>query len=735
MARRKRQREEDEDPDKAIIQEAKDRFKKCHDWELNFEQLYIADMKFNYGDSDNNWQWPDDTRQNREKNRRPTMTINETQRHVALIANDARQNKASISIKPTGEEASFESAQVYEGVIRDIEYKSRAQDTYDDAFDSQIIGGIGYWRVNSLYPEPDSFDQELRIEPVRNHLAVKLDCDIKQKSGLDALYGFIFDDIPKKEFEKLYPDVPVEMVSQNTGLTDADDWVRQDYIRVAEYYRIVENADELYWVETPDGSKQTTFYASEAPKGWRDQLVDGHYKSRKVIKRQLEWYKIAGAKIIDRRTDLKGQYVPIVRCVGIETQVEGKLVRKGFVRDLKDVQRGLNYNISAEVESAAMATKTKWIGAAAAFEGNEVAWNNMNLNNAAYITFKHIDGEGEPLLPNALPQRIDPAQGTPAYLQAVQIFSEKLKAISGQYEAQQGAPSNERSGKAIQERQRQSDVGTYLFTNNQAIAIRTTGTIILDLFRHIYDTKRVLQILGKDGTQSIVTLDPEAEQAYQKQVEGSVERVLFNPNVGKYEVQADVGPSYGTQRQEAYNAFVQIISSAPEMVGKIGDLMFRSADFPLADKIAERLRRDIEANAPYLLKDGQPSPAMVQMETALKQAQGQVGELIQKLAEKNMELKDRERENDIRQHEADSKRLTAETNSIVDLKNSQVEMQKLLNAINDTLSQMIGQRPDETTDDNNPNPQQDDGTLDLVEQNNIPPFEGAVKSGQTWVNP
>lgn len=688
MARRKRVREDEDDPDREIIQEAKDRFKKCSDWEQEFVELYVQDTKFNYGDSDNNWQWPDTTRTEREKNRRPTLTINETARHVALISNDARQNKASISIKPTGEEASFESAQIYEGVIRDIDYKSHAQDIYDDAFDSQIIGGIGYWRVNQVYPDNDSFDQELRIEPVRNHLAVKLDCDIKQKSGLDALYGFIFDDIPKKEFEKLYPDIDIELVSQNTGITQGDDWVREDYIRIAEYYRIVENADELYWVEDPTSGEQTTFLASTAPKGWEDQLVDGHYKKRKVIRRQLEWYKIAGSRIIDRRTDLKGQYVPIVRCVGIETQVDGKLVRKGFVRDLKDVQRGLNYNISAEVESAAMATKTKWIGAVEAFEGNEVAWNNMNLNNAPYLTFKYMNADGEPLPPQALPQRIDPAASTPAYLQGMQLFSQKLETISGQFAAQQGKPSNEKSGKAIQERQRQSDIATYLFVNNQAIAIRTTGVIILDLFRHIYDTKRVLQILNKDGTQSKIILDPQAAQAYQDEMVEDVKRVLFNPNVGKYEVQADVGPSYGTQRQEAYNAFVQIVSGAPDLIGKIGDLMFRAADFPMANDIAERLRRDIEANAPYLIKDGAPSPALVQAQQALQQAQGQVADLIQKLAEKNLELKDKGEEHRIWDYEAQSKRLTAETNSIVDMKKMQIELGELMQTILQTLSQM-----------------------------------------------
>lgn len=1080
----KRIEEEPDDEDKAILQEAKDRFKRDYDWEVQFRALYVQDVKFANGDSDNGWQWPEDLRRDRETNKRPALTINKTQRHVALITNDARQNKPSISIKPTGNESSFESSQIYEGLVRDIEYKSHAQDIYDDATDSQVEGGIGYWRVEQYYPDDDSFDQSLRISPVRNHLAVLLDCDIKQKDGSDAEHGFIFDEMPRKEFERQFPDIDERSIAANTAFTEGDDWVRQDYIRIAEYYRIKKTEDELYWVEAADG-QSSTFLASDAPKGFKDELVDGKYRKRKVTRKQLEWFKIAGNAIIARRTEkenpLKGQFIPIARVVGIEKVIDGRLERKGFVRALKDPQRMYNYNAlqidtpiptpagwttidkimagdivlndtgkpttvlgvspifinrpcfkvtfdngtsivadnehlwtveergkrksatwewstktiktgdltpkkhfiwatkpldlpaadlplkpyvlgawlgdgssnggvihsglndmldmrknlmacgyhvseprlygnkaaaelrifgirkylsslhvlgnkhippqylrsshaqreallqglmdtdghitksgqcifittsdaicagfaellnglgikavyekmagavrkfpngrsyecqphyrfqfsanddvtvfwlarkdlrqdkakyhqrrtkrhriisvepiasvptkcitvdtpsklflagegmvpthnsSGQVEFGALQSKTPWVGAAAAFEGNEVAWNNANRNNAAYLTFKHLDGEGEVLPPQALPQRIDPPTSAPAMLQGMQIAASEMEMVSGQYQAQMGQPSNERSGKAIAERQRQSDVATYLFVNNLAIAIRYTGRIIIDLVPHIYDTKRVLQILGKDGVQSKVTLDPEAENAYTSTTEQGVDKVLFNPLVGKYEVQADVGPAYATQRQEAWNAFVQIVTGAPALIDEIGDLMFRSADFPLADKIAERLRRKIETNAPYLLRDGAANPQLEQLKQALQQAQGQVGELIQKLAEKNLELKDKEAEQGTRQYEAESHRLTAETNSIVDLKKSQIELHELMVTITQTLDEMRnsgtanGGQPTGEAKDNGADDRDTDGQDPLVEQNEIPPVEGAQKGkdGNWYLN-
>jgi len=726
--------EDDDSEDDKILKEAKENFKRWQDWESDFRWRYINDVKFANADSDNGWQWPDDLRADREANKRPALTLNKVQRLVAMITNDARQNKPSITIKPTGNESSYKSAQVYEGLVRDIEYKSAAQSIYDECTDSQVEGGIAYFRINQVYTDDDSFDQELRIEPVRDHLGVFLDCDIKQKDGSDALWGGVFDDMPKAEFEKLNPDLDMAQIGQTTIFDEGDTWLKEDSIRIAEYYRIVQTEDELYWVEDDKGDS-STFKASEAPKGFKKSLVVGKFKKRKIINRQLEWYKIAGHQIIDRRK-LKGRYIPIVRVVGVERVIDGKLERKGFVRPIKDAQRMYNYNASGEIESGALQTKTPWVGAAAAFEGNETAWSNANTQNAAYLTFKHLDSEGQPLPPQALPQRLQPPQSVPAFIQGMQIADAQMSMVGGQENSTLGKEGQEKSGIAIQQRQRQGDLATYLFVNNLALAIRYAGRIIIDLVPHIYDTKRVIQILGKDGTQSKVTVDPNADDAYQEVKEADIVNVLFNPSVGKYEVESDIGPAYATQRQEAWNAFVQIVTGAPALIDEIGDLMFRSADFPLADKIAERLRRKIQANAPYLLEDGAANPQTAQLQQALQAAQGQVGELIQKLAEKNLELKNRDDENAIRRNEADSKRLTAETNSIVDMAKMGRELKELQMAILQTLRDMGSDSlANVPNTDNSTDPSDTDGSSPLVEGNAIPPFQDAVKDQQgAWTS-
>lgn len=647
--------------DEKIMREAKERFKRCEDWESNFRRNYLNDVKFANGDSDNGWQWDDRIRTSRELSQRPTLTINKVARNVLQIVNDCRENKPSIVVKPTGEKVSYKAAQIFEGLVRNIERESRAQTIYDNATESQVEGGIGYWRVTTEYEDDDSFNQVLRIAPIRDQLSVYIDPDIKQQDGADAYFGFIFDQIPKSDYDREYPDDKYA-ACETSGLGEDYNWVRRDNVRIAEYYRILKIKDELIYIEDADGNTETVLL-SEIPKKHRDKLDDPDLtiKRRPVMIKKLQWFKIAGNKIIDRREEMPGRYIPIVRIIAREKIIDGQLERKGIVRPLKDAQRMYNYNASAAIEFGALQSKTPYVGPAEAFEADEASWANANVTNKAYLAFKHIDDAGNPI---PAPQRQAAPEAPQIYVQGMAIASEQIESASGIYPAQLGKASNEISGKAISERQRQSDTANYNIVDGQAVGIRHTGNILIDLIPYYYDTDRVIQILGKDGTQTKVMIDPEMKEAY-KEIEKVKDeiKVAFNPKIGKYLVESDIGPAYSTQRQEAWNAFVQIMTQAPAMIDIIGDLMFLSADFPNADKIAERLRRQIEAKAPFLLDPDAKNPQISLLEATIVEREKEVQELIVKLTEKNLQLKGREAKREVDVYKAQTERLTAASNA------------------------------------------------------------------------
>jgi hypothetical protein len=341
--------------------------------------------------------------------------------------------------------------------------------------------------------DDDSFDQELFIRRIRDPFTVYLDPDIREQDGSDAGFGFLFDDMAHDQFKAQHPGFDdVVGAEALTGQEDFDGgWIDKDRVRVVEYFRCVPKKDQLvaYEMETSDGQVISgVMRRSEMDAGLLKIAIDHpSTKTRNVIDTQVEWFLIAGNKVIDRRPWL-GKFVPIIRIVGEETIIEGKLDRKGHVRALLDPQRMYNFNASGQVEFSGVQSKIPFVGAAQAIEGYETYWRNANVQNFSILPYNHLDADGN-IIP--MPQRMQPPVPSQAYQVGMQNAAEDMRLVSGQYQADMGAPGNERSGVAIQQRQRQGDNATYHYIDNQGASIKFTGKVLLDLIPKVYDTKRV----------------------------------------------------------------------------------------------------------------------------------------------------------------------------------------------------------------------------------------------------
>lgn len=181
-----------------IVAKAKKRFARCEEWESEQRKLFEEDLKFANGNPANKYQWPNEVWLNGGNDGtagKPRLTVNKVRQHNLQIINDARQNKPGVNIRPTGGEATFDAAQVYEGVVRSIEKNSRAEQAYDTATYFQVTAGIGYVRLTTDYVSDDTFDQDIFIRRIPNPLNVYLDPDIREVDGSDAKFGFVFEDI------------------------------------------------------------------------------------------------------------------------------------------------------------------------------------------------------------------------------------------------------------------------------------------------------------------------------------------------------------------------------------------------------------------------------------------------------------------------------------------------------------------------------------------------------------
>lgn len=636
-----------------VVSQAKKRFQRCVEWEANARQHMLEDVKFEHGDSDNGYQWPNNIRQNRDIGAKPCLTMNIVRQHNLQITNEQKQNKSAMAFRATGNGATKESADVMSGIARRIEYQSNAQDAYAKASEFQVGGGIGWWRLVTEYAGVDTFDQDIFIREVNDPLAIYMDPDIQTKSGLDAKFAFYFDTVPRAEFNEAYPEFKdiagTAPLSIGSG---TDDWVTKSHVRVCEYFRKSAKKDLL--ISFMDGQTRKVVRKSRLPAASVKAILDDELtKSREITDDVVEWKLIVGSKVIDE-TEWPGKYIPLVRIIGTETKVDGVLDRKGHTRTMKDAQRMYNYNASAQVEFVALQSKTPWIAAAKSIEEYEVLWNTSNIKNHSVLIYNNRDDEGNEIPP---PVRQEPPTASTAFESGMQTAFNQMMMTSGQWQNQMGMGGNERTGEAISQRQGQSDTATYHFADNFAIGIRTTGQMLIDLIPKVYDTKRVVKILGEDGVEQEVEIDPAAQQVFMQKLdrENKVARRVFNPTLGQYDVEAGVGPAYGTRREETVKAMTLLLTQAPALTNIIGDLLLNAMDFKEANEAAIRLKRMVP---PQALGVG-PTQTEQQQQQQIAGLTAALQESLVKQGKEQLRLAGKEQKRDIEVYDAETKRMSA----------------------------------------------------------------------------
>ena len=623
----------------------------------------LDDLRFYGGSPDNQWQWPADVLQTRGAvqgqtiNARPCLTINKLPQHVHQVTNDQRLNRPSVKVIPADDKADVDVAEVFNGVIRHIEYMSDADVAYDTACENQVAFGEGYIRIITEYCDENTFDQDIKIKRVRNSFSVYMDPMIQDPTGADAGWCFITEDMTREDYERTYPDAaPIStLMSLGVGDQSIAQWIGEDTVRIAEYFFVEYEKQTLHLYP----GNQTAFAGTPEDKMLRE-MFGKPTRTREADRKKVKWCKINGYEILEI-SDWAGAYIPVVRIVGNEFEVDGQMYISGLVRNAKDAQRMYNYWVSQEAEMLALAPKAPFIGYGGQFEGYEQQWKTANTNNWPYLEVNPdvTDGQGV-VLP--LPQRAQPPMASSGLLQAKAGAADDIKSATGQYNASLGMTSNERSGKAILARQREGDVGTYHFVDNLARGVRHIGRQLVDLIPKIYDTERIARIVGEDGEPDTVKLNPMQEEPIKRIVDqnGVLIEKIYNPSVGKYDVRVITGPGYATKRQEALDGMTQVLQGNPALMQIAGDLLVKNMDWPGAEEIAKRMKKTID---PKILAD-EDDPALAAANQQMEAMQAEMENMFQMLQNVNqsMEVRDleiKEQANQIKAFDAETKRISA----------------------------------------------------------------------------
>lgn len=592
-------------------------------WAKQFEDMR-SDLRFSNPACPE--QWDENVRRARESSidgARPCLTFDQTNQYIAQVVNDSRQNKPAIKVMPS-ERGDIAVANTIEGVVRHIEYQSRASICYDTAQEHAARVGLGWMRVLPVVVNPKLNQQEIRIQRVHDPLSVMLDPDSTEPDGSDSTRGWVTSTMSKKAFEKRYPGAAASSWNGQT----VSGWFQNDALRIAERFSVITKKSNCLIVEGPEGRMELSedeYWRLAQTTGFQPPVV-GSYEAEK---RSVRWLTMSGTEVLEE-TDFPSQWIPLIPVLGYELWVDGKRYLCGMVRRMRDAQQAYNYERSAYIESVALQPKAPWIAAAEAIEGYEDVWAQANTSNKSYLPWNAYAEDGDTQLP--MPTRNAPPAIAAAFIQGGQMALSDIQASIGMYRANLGAPSNETSGKAINARKIEGDTANFHYIDNLSRSMEHLGRIIVNMIPSIYDTRRQARIMGEDGSSDAVVIDPEQPEAVKKDQNGKV--AVINPNVGEYDVRVKVGPSFTSLREQSSEALAQLLQRAPQMIPVLGPEWVKNQDWPNAEKVAKLLLAMAPPQVQAVENDKSdiPPEVMAKMQ-GMQQELQQCQEMLQKLGE------------------------------------------------------------------------------------------------------
>lgn len=571
--------------DADLLEEIRKNRERAEDGDSDNREEMEDDLRFAAGDH-----WPEADRQQRDEDGRPWLTLNQVPQFIRQVTGDIRLNRPAIKVRPVDSGADVDLAEVFTGLIRHIEAASHATSAYVTAAESSARCGIGHFRIVTEFL-PDSFEQEIRIRPIDNPFAVLWDPMSQEPTRSDANYCFVDTEMQIDAFKEEYPNASTSEFETEHVETNLIRWFTRDTVTVSEYWRKEKVTKTIGLTEGGEVVDLTDIAEKDRDREYKKR---GIVRTRDVETHQVRQYITNGAEILEGPYDWPGRHIPIVPVLGEEVHLGEKVVRYGLVRFLKDPQRLYNYWHTMMAETIALAPKAPYLVTPDEISGYEDDWEDANKRALPFLLFKPDPATG------GRPQRQTPVEPPIAAIQGMAAAREDMSHTTGIHPASLGAQSNEVSGRAILARERQGDVGTFVFIDNLARAIAYGGEILVDIVPKFYDTQRIVRILGEDDSEEIV----EINRVVGEDEDGNP--VLENDiTVGKYDVVVETGPSFSTKRQEAAESMVEFMRVNPTGGALIADLLVKNLDWPQSQEIAERLKKTLP---PGFDEDGPPQP-------------------------------------------------------------------------------------------------------------------------------
>jgi hypothetical protein len=491
---------------------------------------------------------------------KPRFEVNKIMLAVIRIVNEYRNNRITVDYVSKDGTENDKLAEVCDGLYRADEQASVADEAYDNAFEEAVGGGIGAWRLRTVYEdeEDDEDDrQRIRFEPIYDaDSSVFFDLNAKRQDKSDAKFCFVVTSMTRESYKEVYNDDPTDwpkIIHQYEF-----DWSTPDIVFVAEYYKIEEKTETIRIFQAIDGTEerytQTDFTNDETLEETLMAIGTREVRSKRVKRMRVRKYIMSGGKVLEDAGYIAGKCIPIVVVYGKRWFVDNIERCMGAVRLAKDAQRLKNMQLSKLGEISALSSIEKPIMTPEQVAGHQVMWAEDNLRDYPYLLVNPITG------PDGNTQVSGPVAYTrsaaipPAMAALLQITEQDMQDILGNPQGADKMVSGV-SGKAVEMIQTRVDMQTFIYMSHFAKGMKRCGEIWLSMAKEIYtEDKRKMKTIAPTGEAGMVELmqpmiDPET---------GSM-MMANDLSDATFDVIAEVGPSSSSKRAATVRALTGML--------------------------------------------------------------------------------------------------------------------------------------------------------------------------------
>ena len=550
---------------------------------------------------------------------KPKFEVNKIMLSVIRVVNEYRNNRITVDFVSKDGKENDKLAEVCDGLYRADEQASVADEAYDNAFEEAVGGGIGAWRLRTVYEDEEDSDddrQRIMIEPIFDaDSSVFFDLGAKRQDKSDAKFCFVVTSMTRQAYKDTWGDDPTDwpkIIHQYEF-----DWCTPDVVYVAEYYKVEEKTETIRIFQNIAGEEerysQADFANDETLEETLMAIGTVEIRQKRVKRKKVRKYILSGGKVLEDVGYIAGKCIPIVVVYGKRWFVDNVERCMGHVRLAKDAQRLKNMQLSKLGEISALSSVEKPILTPEQVAGHQVMWSEDNLKDYPYLLINPItDQNGNQAVSGPVAYTRAP-NIPPAMAALLQITETDMQDILGNQAGAEKMVSNI-SGKAVEMIQARVDGQAFIYMSNFAKGMKRCGEIWLSMAKEVYiEDKRNMKTVAPTGDVGMVELmQPTINQE-------TGEMVMANDlTSASFDVNVDVGPSSSSKKQATVRALTGMmqITQDPETLQVLGGMAMMNME---GEGISD-------ANAYFrkkLLRMGVVKPSEKEAEELMAEMQGQ----------------------------------------------------------------------------------------------------------------